>query len=250
MRWLGCLINMADWKQHPWQVYSQRLLEQQAECKPAPSPGTAALRTASKLLLIALAAVLLLATCGSPAHAADQIPRAALQHRAMLKREAQRVWGLNAPTASFAAQIHQESLWNAKARSPVGALGIAQFMPATAQWIGGMDQTLVSRDPLNPAWSIRALVVYDKWLWDRVRGEDECNRMAFAMASYNGGLGWTNKRKARSAQPNVCFGATCTINPGIHPANQRENQRYPELILKRWEPLYESQFGWGRGVCP
>ena len=59
----------------------------------------------------------------------------------------------------------------------------------------------------------------------------------------------SNKRKARSTQPGVCFGATCAINPGIHPANQRENQHYPEVILKRYEPLYANTIGWGRGVC-
>ena len=102
---------------------------------------------------------------------------------------------------------------------------------------------------MNPAWAVRALVVYDKWLWDRVTAVDACNRMAFAMAAYNGGLGWTNKRKARSPQPGICFGATCAINPGIHPANQRENQHYPEVILKRYEPLYANTIGWGPGVC-
>ena len=98
-------------------------------------------------------------------------------------------------------------------------------------------------------WALRALVVYDKWLYDRVRGDTPCERMAFALAAYNGGLGWVNKRKARSPQPGVCLGVTCRINPGIHPANQRENQHYPEVILRRYEPLYASTMGWGKGAC-
>jgi len=44
-------------------------------------------------------------------------------------------WGLEAPVALFAAQVHQESGWREDARSPVGALGLAQFMPGTAAWI-------------------------------------------------------------------------------------------------------------------
>lgn len=190
-----------------------------------------------------------LALLSAQAQAADVIPQRAQAHRLALRREAQRVWGLDAPSATFAAQIHQESRWRADARSPVGALGMAQFMPATARWIGGLDEGLSSVDPINPMWSLRALVTYDKWLYDRVRGDTPCERMAFALAAYNGGLGWVNKRKARSPQPGVCLGVTCRINPGIHPANQRENQHYPEVILRRYEPLYVRSVGWGRGAC-
>lgn len=181
--------------------------------------------------------------------ATDAVPRAALAHRQALKREAQRVWGLNAPSASFAAQIHQESRWRPDARSPVGAQGLAQFMPATARWMVTVDRGLASVDPFNPTWSIRALVVYDKWLYDRVMGANDCERVAFAMAAYNGGLGWVHRRKDLSDEPLVCFDSTCAINPGIHPANQRENEGYPRVILLRYEPLYAADMGWGRGVC-
>ena len=198
---------------------------------------------------ICLLLVTALALLSAPTQAADVIPQRAQPHRLTLRREAQRVWGLDAPSATFAAQIHPESRWRADAHSPVGALGMAQFMPATARWIGGMDGELANRDPFSPTWALRALVVYDKWLYDRVRGDTPCERMAFALAAYNGGLGWVNKRKARSPQPGVCLGVTCRINPGIHPANQRENQHYPEVILRRYEPLYASTMGWGKGAC-
>ena len=191
-----------------------------------------------------------LAFCAAGACAQDAVPRAAQHHRLTLRREAQRVWGLDAPVATFAAQIHQESRWRTNVRSHVGAEGLAQFMPKTAEWISGFDGDLSSNQPLNPAWALRALVVYDKWLFERVRGDDECNRMAFALSAYNGGLGWVNRRKARSANPGICLDETCRINPGITAANQRENERYPELILLRHEPLYETAVGWGRGVCP
>lgn len=177
----------------------------------------------------------------------DPHPRAG-QHKHVLIQQSRHVWGLNAPVSSFAAQIHQESRWNPSAKSPVGAAGLTQFMPATARWIGTYDAQLASVDVYNPRWAMRALAVYDKFLYDKVGGVNPCERMAFAMSAYNGGLGWVNKRKARSGVPNVCFGATCEINPGISAANQRENSNYPKLILKQFEPLY-VRAGWGDGAC-
>ena len=174
-------------------------------------------------------------------------PRAA-QYKRGLIQESHYVWGLDAPVASFAAQIHQESRWNPTARSPVGAAGLTQFMPATAKWISGMDGQLASGDVYNPRWAMRALVVYDKWLYDRVPAANPCERLAFAMSAYNGGLGWVNKRKARSPNPQICFGVTCEINPGVSAANQRENSGYPKVILKGFEAQY-VRAGWGRGVC-
>ena len=174
-------------------------------------------------------------------------PRAA-QHKQALIQQARYVWGLKAPVASFAAQIHQESRWNPNAKSPVGTAGLTQFMPATAKWIGTYDRELSTVDVYNPRWAMRALAVYDKFLYDKVSGKNSCERLTFAMSAYNGGLGWVNKRKARSATPDICFGATCEINPGISAANQRENANYPKLILKQYEPLYVRS-GWGYGAA-
>lgn len=175
------------------------------------------------------------------------IPRDAQRYQLTLKREAHQAWGMDAPVASFAAQVHQESRWRADARSTVGAVGLAQFMPATSNWIGGLYPSLAGRAPTNPTWALRALVNYDKWLADRIKADTECDRMAFAMSAYNGGLGWVYKRQRLSQSPGLCFGQTCTINPGVSPASQRENQHYPQVILLTYEPLYSS---WGRGVCP
>ncbi|MCU7371600.1 transglycosylase SLT domain-containing protein [Paucibacter sp. O1-1] len=208
-----------------------------------------AARAAVVLVLqaVALLCFVLLVVAAQDAEA-QTIPREAHQHKAALKRNAQMIWGLNAPVATFAAQIHQESRWRLDARSPVGALGLAQFMPATADWIGGLDGELAAREPLNPTWALRALVSYDRWLWQRVKvADDDCQRMAFVLAAYNGGLGWVYKRQRLSSTPGRCMGAACAINPGVSPASQRENAHYPEIILQRYEPLYAS---WGPGACP
>lgn len=174
-------------------------------------------------------------------------PRAG-QYKRMLTQQSHYVWGLDAPVSSFAAQIHQESRWNPTAHSPVGAAGLTQFMPATAQWIRTMDGQLSSGDVYNPVWAMRALVVYDQFLYKKVSGLNPCERLAFAMSAYNGGLGWVNKRKARSPNPLQCFGLTCDINPGVSAASQRENAGYPRVILQTFEPLYVKA-GWGRGAC-
>lgn len=207
-----------------------------------------------KVLSLYIAAMLLalIVSMVLPGHACaqqvatDQIPAKATAHRLQLRREAQRVWGLDAPVATFAAQIHQESRWRLDAVSPVGAEGLAQFMPKTAGWIGTVDLGLAGAQTMNPTWSLRALVTYDRWLWVRVKADGDCERMAYVLSSYNGGLGWVYKRQKLSKVPGVCMGQTCTINPGIHPASQRENELYPRLILLRYEPLYAT---WGKGAC-
>lgn len=87
---------------------------------------------------------------------AAQPPQAALQYRDDVIRNARLEWGLSAPVADFAAQLHQESGWRPDAISPAGAQGLAQFMPATADWISQLIPMLSSREPFNPAWAIRA----------------------------------------------------------------------------------------------
>ncbi len=59
----------------------------------------------------------------------------------------------------------QESAWQPMVRSPVGAQGMAQFMPATATWISQLYPQLRENKPYNPTWAIRALVQYDQHLW-------------------------------------------------------------------------------------
>lgn len=175
----------------------------------------------------------------------------AQRYRGTLKREAQRVWGIAAPVGTMAAQVQQESRWHPNARSPVGAQGLAQFMPATARWMGDIDPELVGAASLNPTWSLRALVVYDHWLHQRVTvAANNCERWAFTLSAYNGGQGWVFKRQqaARQAGQDAgrCLAAACAINPGITAAAQRENEHYPRTILATEDDWWR----WGPGVCP
>ena len=196
-------------------------------------------------------AVLLVAACALLAFAlpaSAQVPQAAQQHRALLVRTAHAAWGLDAPVAVFAAQVHQESAWRPDAVSHVGAQGLAQFMPATGKWIGGIDPTLAGQQPYNPAWALRALVTYDRWLYDRTPARyTPRERMWVALRSYNGGLGhWQAEAAATGAvQPTRAqVDAACgkARRAAMHCT---ENLGYPHRILVVLQPRYAA---WGPGL--
>jgi soluble lytic murein transglycosylase-like protein len=207
------------------------------------------------LAVLRVSGLLVLLTWGgffSQAEAADSVPQAAEQHRRTLVRSAHAEWGLDAPIATFAAQVHQESHWNSTANSKAGAQGLAQFMPATAQWMAQSYPELGKKQPYSPAWSLRAMVLYDSYLFARNSAVTACERWAMTMAAYNGGQGWVNRDRklAISAgdDPQRWFGSIEKHNAGRSAANFRENRDYPRKILRRWEPVYIAA-GWGDGAC-
>ena len=179
-------------------------------------------------------------------------PQAAFAYRPTLVRAAHVFWGLDAPVATLAAQVHAESAWNANAKSPAGAMGLAQFMPATAAWLPSVAPGVGASAPYNPGWALRALAAYDRWLWERVTGVSPCERMAFALSAYNGGLGWVQKDKKlaqkKGLDPRVWFKNVEAVNAGRSPAAWKENRGYARRILFDLEPEYETT-GWGFGVC-
>ncbi len=79
----------------------------------------------------------------------------------------------------FVRQINQESGFNPKAQSGAGAMGIAQFMPATAQGLGV--------DPTNPLASIDAAA---KLMAGYVQRYGDVGK---ALAAYNAGPGAVDK---------------------------------------------------------
>lgn len=76
----------------------------------------------------------------------------------------------------FVRQITQESHWDPTAVSHVGALGIAQFMPTTAAWLGV--------DPLDPIAALDAAAKLDRDNLDAFDGD-----YAKMLAAYNAGRG-------------------------------------------------------------
>ncbi|QKF72800.1 transglycosylase [Aliarcobacter faecis] len=94
----------------------------------------------------------------------------------------------------FIAQAVQESRFHSEAVSPVGALGIAQFMPQTAREVGaGLSRHYLFKngfEPKNSIQSVYAQVFYmnnlcKSWKLERTTFQ----RFELALASYNAGLG-------------------------------------------------------------
>lgn len=201
--------------------------------------------------LIAVLELLIGSLCSSRADAAD-VPHEALRYRAQLIREAHAGWGLDAPVADMAAQTGQESGWRPDAVSPVGARGMTQFMPATAAWANTAFPELQELPPWSPAWSLRALVHYDKWLWDRTKATNACHHMAKVDASYNAGLGWIYRAERLASSKGIdasrWFDAVETVNPGQSAAAFAESRAYPRRILLMQAPRYVAA-GFGATSC-
>jgi len=91
------------------------------------------------------------------------------------------------------SQIKAESNFDPNARSPVGAIGLTQFMKAT--WLEWQDGTpgiqsfkaLFKRT--NPEQSIKAQAAYMKWLFKRFDHFSDMMQQTAVLASYNWGIG-------------------------------------------------------------
>jgi soluble lytic murein transglycosylase-like protein len=79
------------------------------------------------------------------------------------------------------AVMQVESGFNPYARSPKGAMGLMQLMPATAKLYG-------VQDAFNPNENVRAGVAYLRGLLDRYQNDEE-----LALAAYNAGPGAVDK---------------------------------------------------------
>lgn len=187
------------------------------------------------------------------------IPPMARVYQRSVTQSARRVFGLNAPVSTLAAQVHQESRWRAIARSPVGAMGLTQFMPATARDMARLHpRECAPANPLDPEWAIRCQHRYMRSLLDDLKAVPgyppftACSGWALGLSAYNGGAGWVARDRRRTQalgyDPNQWFG-----HVDVHPDPRRaarfvkENRGYPRLILLRLTPLYVNA-GWGRGV--
>jgi soluble lytic murein transglycosylase-like protein len=98
---------------------------------------------------------------------------ASLDYRALARQDALAV-GLSPDI--FERQINEESGFNPRAVSPAGAIGIAQFMPATARALGV--------NPWDPVASLKAAAHLMASYLHRYQGN-----YAMALAAYNVGSG-------------------------------------------------------------
>jgi soluble lytic murein transglycosylase-like protein len=187
----------------------------------------------------------------SPFDEVAGVPPAARLYARPVIRAARFYWGFHAPIATFLAQMHQESGFRADADSG-DAEGLAQFTPATAASIARMyPADLGDARPLDPAWAIRALVIYDRDLTIYfIDGDSADDQLGFALAAYNGGARWIDRErgaclaKAPACDSSRYFGNVqneCGASiPARSAAACEENRHYPEVILHRWRPLYEK----------
>jgi soluble lytic murein transglycosylase-like protein len=100
---------------------------------------------------------------------------------------------MDAPAHDFMGQIETESRCQAGITAFDGGVGLGQFMPETATWLQGKEEALrdiaVKAQPQDPRWAIRALILYDKYLYENVG----CTDWHYAFRAYNGGMGTINR---------------------------------------------------------
>jgi membrane-bound lytic murein transglycosylase MltF len=103
------------------------------------------------------------------------------------------------------AQAYQESRLDQRARSPAGAIGVMQLLPATGREMGVGDITVLEHN-------IHAGARYLRWMIDHYYLDepiDESNRLLFALASYNAGPRRVQELRTESEElgldPNVWF---------------------------------------------
>lgn len=205
-----------------------------------------------------LSLLLIGAVLGSPAYSAERssalvikVPESSVVYRLRVERAAADYFGVSASPARLAAQLHQESAWRPDARSKY-AWGLAQFTPATAQWLPKACPDIGQFDPWDAGQSIRAAACYDRWLYDRVTGASECDRWAFTLSAYNGGLGWVNRDRKRASATGA-DGARWFGHVELYSSRALwawdENRDYVRRILLRIEPAYIAA-GWsGSALC-
>lgn len=125
------------------------------------------------------------------------------------------------------AQFWQESRFNHRATSPVGAMGIAQIMPATWDRFG-------QGDPYNALDSITAgakCMANMIGQWSRPR--PDIDRICLAMASYNAGLGHILKAQKLSGDK-ALYAEIIEHLPNVTGEHSRETIQYVENILGFW----------------
>lgn len=134
---------------------------------------------------------------------ADHAPRHATRSTRYDKLIDAVAWQFDLDAALLHAMIEVESCYDASARSPKGAVGLMQVMPATGRRFGFVDLD-------DPDVNLRAGATYLKWLLKTFN-----NDLELAVAGYNAGEG-------------------AVMKSGWKIPPYRETQLYVSKVLKRY----------------
>lgn len=147
----------------------------------------------------------------------------------------------------LAAQFEQEASWRCDLSSRF-ANGCAQFTPDTAKWASKtFCRDLGNPNTSEPEWAYTCGVRYMLWLHKRVATyRTECDRWAFALMGYNGGLGNVRKQQAATAKAGKDAGSFQDVKRFKVRAQwaHDENMDYVERILgSRITKYNENNYG-------
>jgi membrane-bound lytic murein transglycosylase F len=128
--------------------------------------------------------------------------------------------------------MYQESRFNPKARSEVGARGLMQLMPRTAKAMGVKNAS-------DPALNIKGGIKYLDWLRDRFDSDLPISeRLWFTLASYNAGAGHVHDARRLARQM------------GYDPNRWFDHTEKAMLLLMKKEYASKARFGYVNGVEP
>lgn len=133
-----------------------------------------------------------------------------------------------------AALISVESSYNEKAKSGVGARGLMQILPETAEWISEKIKVDYDKEKLyDPEYNIKMGTFYLKYLLDYFKSEH------LALAAYNGGMGnvekWIKEGKLsadKDSLENIPFEETRNYVGKIDKKRELIDLFYPEKLPK------------------
>jgi len=130
------------------------------------------------------------------------------------------------------AQMYQESRFNPKAKSEVGARGLMQLMPRTAKAMGVKNSS-------DPAHNIRGGIKYLDWLRDRFDSKLPISeRIWFTLAAYNAGAGHVHDARRLARQM------------GYDPDRWFDHTEQAMLLLSQKEYARKARFGYVNGSEP
>jgi soluble lytic murein transglycosylase-like protein len=138
------------------------------------------------------------------------------------------------PSGLVLAVISQESGFNPRAVSPVGAQGLMQLMPGTVQHINSAGAVQVL-DPFDADQNMAGGTWYLKWVKSQVPTDQVVagEEWKMALGGYNGGIG-----RVKSAITKALSGAP--INPKVRWDDiagdmPGETQRYVPSVVAKWD---------------